>query len=552
MKFCVFILVNMMVVWSCSCETSPTVTVKEGILKGSVNDLLDGGKYFSFKGIPYAQPPIGKLRFKAPLPPKPWSGTYHATKHGEVCPQRDVTDTLVPGSEDCLFLNVYTKSLLSRPKLPVMVFIHGGAFITGSGNSDWYGPEFLLQHDVIVVTINYRLEVLGFLSLDSPEVPGNAGMKDQVAALRWIQNNIAQFGGDPDNVTIFGESAGSASVTYHLVSPMSKGLFHKVIAQSGSCIDDWAIGRGSIERAFRTSKVLGKESKNIDELLKYLQSVPAVDLVGMTYKTRTADEERADFAMFFNPVVEKKFEGVESFLNEDALEILMKGKSNEVPLLIGYNSIEGLMSVSEDKIIDKNNDTKFLVPREILRKISAEKAKDMGERIKTFYVGDKNFSNDTVKSFVNIVTDTNFIYNMNRFAAYYSATKQSVFAYRFNYDTDLNIAKKYTSIPAMKGATHADDLFYLFYNADVDKAYKNEKKLRDIVLNLTKMWTNFAKSGNPTPDNHLGVTWKPYNAGKQFMMLEEPFLKMGPNPDNDRLVFWNNLYCEAKVPYINL
>lgn len=135
-----------------------------------------------------------------------------------------------------------------------MVYIHGGAYLYGSGNDDIHGPEFLLQHDITLVTFNYRLEALGFLCLDTPEIPGNAGMKDQVAALRWVQENIEKFGSDPHNVTIFGESAGGTSVTYHLLSSMSNGLFHKVIAQSGVCISDWAQGKYGKDRALRAAK----------------------------------------------------------------------------------------------------------------------------------------------------------------------------------------------------------------------------------------------------------------------------------------------------------
>ncbi|KOB56298.1 Carboxylesterase CXE23, partial [Operophtera brumata] len=155
----------------------PIVTVKQGQLQGSILKLLNDSPYFSFKGIPYAQPPVGDLRFKAPLPPTPWSGIRNATEHGSYCTQYDMnTNQILNGSEDCLFLNVYTKSLHPHAKIPVMVYIHGGAFMSGSGDTDTYGPEFLIQHDVILVTMNYRLEVLGFLCLDTPEVPGNAGM----------------------------------------------------------------------------------------------------------------------------------------------------------------------------------------------------------------------------------------------------------------------------------------------------------------------------------------------------------------------------------------
>nr|XP_032511188.1 juvenile hormone esterase-like [Danaus plexippus plexippus] len=254
---------------------SPILDLKEGKVRGRIRKLDNGKEFYSFKGIPYAQPPVGSLRFKAPLPPKPWSHVLDAAEHGATCPQWDmVALKFRKGEENCLFINVYTPTLQTDSKLPVMVYIHEGGFQSGSGNERMYGPNFLIRHDVILVTFNYRLELLGLLCLDTPEVPGNAGMKDMVAALRWVQNNIKQFGGDPDNVTIFGESGGAVSVTYLMLSPMAQGLFHKAIAQSGSCLADYAIDVNPVQRAFRVGKVLGKDTTDPYELLTYLQSLP--------------------------------------------------------------------------------------------------------------------------------------------------------------------------------------------------------------------------------------------------------------------------------------
>lgn len=150
-----------------------------------------------------------------------------------------LTNKYIPGSEDCLFLNVYTSDLTPKELLPVIVSIPGGAYKYGSGNDDIYGPDFLVLKDVVVVTINYRLDALGFLSMGTCEVPGNAGLKDQIAALKWVQNNIRCFGGDPNQVTVIGESAAAASITYHMTSPISKGLFHRVIVMSGATPCDW-------------------------------------------------------------------------------------------------------------------------------------------------------------------------------------------------------------------------------------------------------------------------------------------------------------------------
>lgn len=369
--------------------------------------------------------------------------------------------------------------------------------MTGSGNVDNdLGPEFLLQHDVIFVTLNYRLEVLGFLSLDIPEVPGNAGMKDQVAALRWVKKNIRKFGGDPDNVTLFGESSGASSVTCHMSSPMSKGLFQKAIAQSGVSVADWALGKSPKDRAFRAGKVLGKETNDTTELLEFLRSVPATDLVQLTFKTLTEDEEHRGLKEHFVTVVENKFKHVELFLAKKPIDLLLENKMNKVPLMIGYNSAEGLLNLVEQlNISDFNNkNPQYFVPREISEKVTEQKTRELGERIKEFYVGNSDLSNETAPALVNIISDLHFVYSIHRFAHFYSLNYKPMYMYRFNYDTDLNIFKQYSGFPHLEGACHGDDLFYLFFSKLSEDSYKSQEKLRDIVYKVTKIWTDFAKT----------------------------------------------------------
>ena len=209
---------------------------REGLLEGEVE-----GQAVAFRGIPYAAPPVGALRFRPPQPAPPWTGTRQALDMSPACPQLIDTDPTENNeavmAEDCLALNVWTPRVDAKHR-PVMVWIHGGAFVVGATRNTWYnGSRLASRGDVVVVTINYRLGAWGFLSLPSfgPAFAGsaNAGLLDQVAALEWVRENIVNFGGDPDNVTIFGESAGASSVGALLAMPQAKGLFGKAIMQSG-------------------------------------------------------------------------------------------------------------------------------------------------------------------------------------------------------------------------------------------------------------------------------------------------------------------------------
>jgi para-nitrobenzyl esterase len=198
-------------------------------------------EYRTFQAIPYAAPPVGELRWQAPQPPQPWSAPRDATKPGNRCaqsafPQFDSPDSV---AEDCLYLNVTTPRLArhDRPK-PVMVWLHGGGFVGGAG-SDYDARRLTVGGDVMVVTVNYRLGMLGFFGHPGLDDSGSFGLQDQQAALRWVRRNAAAFGGDPSNVTLFGESAGGWSTCAQLTSPSAAGLFHRVIVQSGSCTADW-------------------------------------------------------------------------------------------------------------------------------------------------------------------------------------------------------------------------------------------------------------------------------------------------------------------------
>nr|CAD7568083.1 unnamed protein product [Timema californicum] len=293
------------------------VRISQGELQGKKVSSKARGVFYSFQGIPYAKPPVGTLRFKPPEPPEPWAGVRDATKEEAISPQIHMILQSCTGEEDCLFLNVHMPQWPVSCLKPVMVWIHGGAFELGSGDSSSYGPDYFLAQDVVFVSINYRLGALakntihvivlchnklkkspcplalGFLNLDGSDVSANNGLRDQVMALTWVKKNISKFGGDPDNVTIFGESAGGASVHYLLLAPSAKGLFHKAIAQSGTALLCHLNSSVSTQRAFRLGQELGCETKDPQHLADFLRTVPAEKIV-MAHKASLSNEMQSD------------------------------------------------------------------------------------------------------------------------------------------------------------------------------------------------------------------------------------------------------------------
>ncbi|XP_049808718.1 fatty acyl-CoA hydrolase precursor, medium chain-like [Schistocerca nitens] len=217
-------LLLLLLLRSCTGGGAPVVRTRQGGVRGTAKVSSSGRHLLAFYNIPFAKPPVGPLRFKSPQPPDGWEHIRDATAPGAWCPQVSVLSPLEPptGTEDCLYLNVFTPQIRPSELFPVMVWIHGGGFVGGAATFYEYG--YLLDHDIVLVAINYRIGSLGFLSTGDEISPGNYGLKDQVLALRWVQENIEAFGGDPGSVTIFGESAGGASTHYLMLSPLARAL----------------------------------------------------------------------------------------------------------------------------------------------------------------------------------------------------------------------------------------------------------------------------------------------------------------------------------------
>ncbi|XP_011632726.1 neuroligin-3-like isoform X2 [Pogonomyrmex barbatus] len=299
----------------------PIVTVVQGKLQGIFEENVLGSHYLSFKGIPFAAPPVGELRFKDPEPPAPWEGIRDASRNaGDVCTQLE------------LFGALSSQTVIGNS---VMVWIHGGAYLEGNGNDTHYRPDYLMAKDIILISVNYRLGALGFLNLDHKVASGNQGLKDQIAALKWIKENIEVFGGDPNNVTVFGASAGGSSTHFLMLSPLSKGLFQKAILQSGISTCDWAIINHSDTNAFKLASILGVDSKDPKKVIEFLRTVPAAKIVETQYRVLTPEEARIIFIPF-GPTIDDKAERpvlpypISQLLDDD----------NNIPIMVGNTSHE--------------------------------------------------------------------------------------------------------------------------------------------------------------------------------------------------------------------
>lgn len=429
--------------------------------------------------------------FQAPGPAPTWDETFEAVnEHGKCLQTGFFGKGSTVGQDNCLILNVYTPlDIPPSSYLPVMTFFHGGGFFEGSSTRFIYGPDYFIDKGVILVTINYRLNVEGFLSLGIKEAPGNAGMKDQVAALRWIQKNIQAFGGDPDNVTIFGESAGGASVSYHVLSPMSKGLFHKAIIQSGSSLASWSFQHDPIENALKKARVVGYTglSKDPHDLYTFFTSKTYSELLSERVPRREGDVLISQ--LLFTPCVEKVFDGVEPFLIESPFKILTEGRYNKVPMIIGANSNEGIFFGGIDKDLLKMKFEKSLPNN--LDFPSIDEQKRTVHDVQRMYMGDDEISVETLPQLTKFLGEPFFNYPAAEETSLIIKTNDKpVFHYLFDYEGWRNIPKFLAGrhFWKMEGASHADDVLYLF--SQIPSMFEDK-----MIQMMTTLWTNFAKYG---------------------------------------------------------
>lgn len=431
-------------------------------------------------------------QFQDPQPPDSWSGVRDATKPGNRCAQMNpFAPVKWEGSEDCLYLNVYTPVLPAEriEKLPVLFFVHGGRYVLGYG--DYYRPDYFLQHDVVIVTINYRLHILGFLCLHTEEVPGNAGLKDAVLALRWVNRNISSFNGDKSNITVFGESSGGATVSCFLTSKMAQGLFSKMIVESSASLSDLLmVEEDKIGKVKFIGEQLGKETDDMKELFDFLQSAPVEDLLKAICVAELSKEE---INAFFLPVVEKSYPNVEPFMTEYPLQTFKANNHVKVPILAGLCSHEGAFFLPKDSdgSIIFNNDLRFYIPRYLFIPKESRRAKDFASSLRQFYFGDKEIGQATKEQYLDLVSDAYFNRDVYIKLDILARHQDEVYFYMFPYTGGMST--RVMKGLGVKGACHGDILQYQFYRKNKhETATETDRK---VVIFLSEAWCNFAKNG---------------------------------------------------------
>ncbi|GAB0093820.1 hypothetical protein DMENIID0001_089980 [Sergentomyia squamirostris] len=522
-----------------------------GSIRGLQGENLWGTKYLSFRKIPYAKPPIGNLRFKDPEPIDPWNDILDCTVESPGCSQKMMFADFFLGEEDCLHLSVFTKNKDPKTLLPVMVFIHGGVFVCGSNDTQVYGPDYLIEKDIVLVTINYRLGALGFLSLQDPtlKTPGNAGLKDQSLALRWVKENIAYFGGNPKNVTVFGESAGGASVHYQMISDLSRGLFQKAIIQSGSALCHWALPPDR-DWPTRLATALGWDGTGGESaILQTLLNTDHMEIVRAQDKLVTPEISQLGSLSHFGPTIEP-YQSEQCMIPCHPRKMCKTAWSNSIPILVGATSEEGLIAFAEaQKYAESTKVLRFFdcVPLDLNLSIYSGEARRIGEEIRSFYLKDNQSYDEKFKSFIDVYTDKVFLHGISRLVRSRCENSKNVptFLFRFNQDIpSIAFVKSIISPDPLPGVCHGDELGFLFKNSLTENSVKKGSEEYKAIDRLVTIWTTFATTGNPNCDATRPVLWHPVAVtGPPFRCLNiADRLEFCQLPETERLSLWDSFY----------
>lgn len=538
----------------------PVLSTALGQLRGVVSQAENGRPFYAFLGIPYAKAPVGDLRFSPPVAPPRWNGVFDATRDASPCSQRNVLGdrSLLLGSEDCLYLNVYTPKLPSHPghyPLPVMIWIHGGSWLWWSGTRQHFNPSRFMNKDLILITINYRLGWLGFLSTEDSVVPGNNGLKDQAAAINWVNDNIAGFGGDPARITVAGQDAGAVSAHLHMFSPLSKDSISGIISQSGSVFSPSSLSYPgeALSKAKRLAEANACPTGTSAEMVTCLRKL---DVEQITTSDAMLYVWNGQPAVPLRPVIEGAVEG--AFLVQHPEHSIENGNQANISMMIGTVRDEGavitsplVFGQSPISAINDNYRTSFPAIFVYEEYFSDEAKNDISDAIKEHYFGNGELSTISVSDLQKAATTRLFKRPIDRIAQK-QRVNNTMYLYQLNYRGSLSFSQIFGAGTLDMGVCHGDDLLYLFdFKPLFGRSLGANEEERMMKETLTELWYNFVATGNPTPESTvlLPNKWEPIDktgrdlntfhiSGAQNFMMMQRVLGSARNPEND---FWENL-----------
>ncbi|XP_048211363.1 carboxylesterase 4A [Perognathus longimembris pacificus] len=505
-----------------------------------------------FLGIPFAKPPVGARRFAPPEPLEPWKGIRRATTYPPACPQ-EITGQIVSMylnsrkhyhwlrfSEDCLYLNVYAPvHKPGDPLLPVMVWFPGGAFLMGAA-STYEGSQLAAREKVVVVFLQNRLGILGFLSTGDSHARGNWAMLDQIAALQWVQQNIKAFGGDPDKVTLFGQSAGAMCVSALMMSPLAQGLFHQAISQSGTALINVFITRDPLKVAKKVAHIAGCDHNSTRIMVECLRAVPEGKMRHvsrrMNFFNVNSQKDPQEIIWFPSPVVD----GV--VLPDDPAALLALGKISPMPYLLGVNNQEFEWVLP---YLIKFPLQKHIMRRDALIKVLEKSStmlditKEQIPLVMDEYLSDISKEDWKMirKHVIDLAGDATFMDSTVRTARYHRDAGFPVYLYEFERKAPSRVIVK----PLQDGADHADEIYFIFGGPFSKGGATSEEKA--FSLQVMKYWANFARTGNPN-DGKLPY-WPLFDEDEKYLQLDFT-MKVGVKLKEKEITFWEKMHLHPE------
>ncbi|XP_026844879.1 venom carboxylesterase-6 [Drosophila persimilis] len=524
------------------------ITTALGKIRGTILPSQSGRNFFAFRGIPYAKAPVERLRFRPPEPVEQWYDVFDATFDGPKCPQPGLVSEDV--SEDCLRLNVYTKELPNESQLnvrrPVIVFIHPGGFYSLSGQSkNFAGPQYFMDRSLVLVTFNYRLGSLGFLATGTKEATGNMGLKDQVQLLRWIKLHISRFGGDPNAVTLLGYGAGAMAVTLHMVSPMSRGLFHRAIVMSGAATGQWTLPEHQMEVAMRQATLLSCHTDNTTEMIDCMRGKHYLEYANTL--PQMFDFGRNNPLILWKPVVEPDF-GQERFLVESPVQSFQNDDFMKVPIITGMTKDEFvgpalsiLQSPSLLSTLNANFET--LAPIFFMFNESNPRAANISQELREYYFQQEPIdANRSLAALSSLYSDALTGFGIHRFV-HLAARSTKVYCYRFAYQGGRSHI--YYPEDAPYGVVHHDDLMYLFVEPSISRMFTEDDDEFRMVDIMVRIFSAFAYKGDPNKPTDAAlrdVRWRPFSFKKRYYLDIGDELVLHENLNSERYEIWKRLF----------